>query len=136
MPYSSAINSATLTGRLTRDPALRTVSTAAGASTSVLTLGLAVRRIPRQDREEEPSAAFFDVTVWGGLAERCAAHLSKGRLVSVLARLEPTQWEATDGSPRRGIDVVACDVQYLDHPRRDGEATPADASPPALPAAA
>ena len=49
MPYPSPTNSATLIGKLTRDPELRTVSTSAG-NRSVLTLGLAVRRPVRPSR--------------------------------------------------------------------------------------
>ncbi|TMK98222.1 MAG: single-stranded DNA-binding protein [Actinobacteria bacterium] len=100
MAYSSPSNCATLVGRLTRDPELRSVSPSAGAR-SVLTLRLAVRK-PIKPDEDAPSADFFDVTVWGPLAETCAAHLRKARLVPVSARLEPTAWEAADGAKRRG----------------------------------
>ena len=60
-----------------------------------------------------------DVTVWGPLAETCAAHLTKGRLVGVSARLEPTAWETADGAKRRGMEVIAGAVEFLDRPRRD-----------------
>ena len=100
MPFPSPTNSATLIGKLTRDPELRTVSTSAGVR-SILTLGIAVRK-PIKPDDDAPTADFFDVTVWGPLAENCAAHLTKGRLVGVSARLEPTAWETADGAKRRG----------------------------------
>ena len=122
MAYPSPSNCATLVGRLTRDPELRTVSTSAGAR-SVLTLGLAVRKPIKAD-EDAPTADFFDVTVWGALAETCSAHLRKGRLVGVSARLEPTAWEAADGARRRGMEVIATGVEFLDRPPREGTTPP------------
>ena len=132
MAYSSPSNCATLIGRLTRDPELRTVSTSAGAR-SVLTLGLAVRKPIKAD-EDTPTADFFDVTVWGPLAETCAAHLRKGRLVAVSARLEPTAWEAPDGAKRRGMEIIASAVEFLDRPPREG-GSPVE-QPEEVPAAA
>jgi single-strand DNA-binding protein len=119
MAYPSATNSAILIGQLTRDPELRTVSTSAGAR-SVLTLGLAVRK-PIKPEDDTPTADFFDVTVWGPLAETCAAHLRKGRLAGVSARLEPTAWEAADGAKRRGMEIIAHAVEFLDRSPRDAD---------------
>jgi single-strand DNA-binding protein len=122
MPFPSPTNSATLIGKLTRDPEMRTVSTSAGER-SVLTLGIAVRKPIKPDQDDTPTADFFDVTVWGPLAETCAAHLRKGRLVGVSARLEPTSWEAADGAKRRGMEVVAGTVEFLDRPRSDRDSS-------------
>jgi single-strand DNA-binding protein len=132
MAYPSPTNSATLIGKLTRDPQLRNVSTSAGAR-SVLTLGLAVRK-PVKPEDDAPSADFFDVTVWGPLAETCAAHLRKGRLVGVSARLEPTAWEAPDGAKRRGMEIIANAVEFLDRPPREGDSP--ERQPEEVPAAA
>ena len=118
MPFPSPTNSATLIGKLTRDPELRVVKTGAGER-SVLTLGIAVRKPVKADQDDTPTADFFDVTVWGQLAETCAAHLGKGRLVAVSARLEPTSWEAADGKRRRGMELIAGSVEFLDRPPRE-----------------
>jgi single-strand DNA-binding protein len=120
MPFTSPTNSATLVGRLTRDPELRTVSTSAGQR-SVLTLGLAVRRPITPEGEDAASADFFDVTVWGPQAQNCAKYLRKGRLAAVLARLEPTTWEGNDGSRRRGMEIIATAVEFLDRAAREAD---------------
>ena len=120
MAYPSPTNSATLIGKLTRDPELRTVSTSAG-NRSVLTLGLAVRRPVKAEDDDTPTADFFDVTVWGAGAENCARYLRKGRLAAVSARLEPTAWDASDGSKRRAMEIVATGVEFLDRPPRDAD---------------
>jgi len=132
MAYPSPTNSATLIGKLTRDPELRTVSTSAG-NRSVLTLGLAVRK-PIKPEDDAPTADFFDVTVWGAEAENCAKYLRRGRLAAVSARLEPTAWEAADGAKRRGMEIVATGVEFLDRPPRDGDSP--EQHPQEVPAAA
>jgi single-strand DNA-binding protein len=120
MPFSSPSNSATLIGKLTRDPELRTVSTSAGER-SVLTLGIAVRKLIKTQDDDAPTADFFDVTVWGAEAENCAKYLRKGRLAAVSARLEPTAWEGPDGSKRRGMEIIATAIEFLDRPAREAE---------------
>lgn len=130
MAFPTPTNSATLIGRVTRDPELRTVSTSSG-DRPILTLGVAVRKSAKSDAD--PTADFFDVTVWGPRAETCAKHLRKGRLVGVLARLEPTSWDAPDGSKRRGMEVIAIEVEFLDSPPREADA--ADEQEPAAVAA-
>jgi single-strand DNA-binding protein len=111
-----------LIGKLTRDPELRTASTSAGER-SVLTLGIAVRKPIKTEQDDAPTADFFDVTLWGPLAETCAVHLAKGRLVGVSARLEPTAWETADGAKRRGMELIAGAVEFLDRPRRDADSS-------------
>ena len=123
MPFTSPANSATLIGRLTRDPQLRTVSTSAGQR-PVLTLGLAVRRPITPEGEDAESADFFDVTVWGQQADTCARYLRRGRLAAVAARLEPTSWEAADGSRRRGMEIIATRVEFLDRAPREVDVAP------------
>jgi single-stranded DNA-binding protein len=62
--YPSLTNTATLIGRVSRDPQLRAVTTSAGER-PVLNLGLAVRRPIRSTAEDTPTVDFFSVTVWG-----------------------------------------------------------------------
>ena len=129
MPFTSPTNSATLIGKLTRDPELRTVSTSAGER-SVLTHGIAVRKLVKTEDDDTPTADFFDVTVWGAEAENCAKYLRRGRLAAVSARLEPTAWEAGDGSKRRGMEIIATGIEFLDRPApaADVVAPPKEAS--------
>ena len=132
MAYPSSLNCTTMIGRVTRDPELRSAP-ASGGERSVLTLGIAVRKASKPDNGDTSTADFFDLTVWGDLAETCSRHLCKGRLVAISARLQPTTWEAKDGSKRRGLELVANTVDFLDSPRsmNSDEQQPED-----LPAAA
>ena len=116
------INRVILTGNLTKDPELRSLPS---SGTAVCSLRVACngRRKNNETGQWEDQPNFFDVTVCGPLAETCAAHLAKGRLVGVSARLEPTSWETPDGAKRRGMEVIAGTVEFLDRPRRDGDST-------------
>ena len=100
--FGAQLNSVALVGRLTADPTLR--ETPVG---QVATLRLAVSQ--RRGR-----VSFQTITVWGKLAEICAAHLTKGRLISVSGRLDSREWVAKDGTKRSAVSVTAFEVQFLD----------------------
>ena len=64
----ASINRAVLVGNLTRDIELRLTP----SGTSVATLRMAVNRRWRKDNDEkEESTDYFNVVVWGKLAELC-----------------------------------------------------------------
>jgi single-strand DNA-binding protein len=98
----------------------------------MLTLGVAVRKPGKLEKEDAPTADFFNITVWGGQAETCAKHLHKGRLVGVSVRLEPTSWKAADDSTRYGMELTAGAVEFLDSPRRAAADSAGDSQEPSL----
>ena len=89
------INKITCTGRLTKDPELRSVSD----EMKVCQLRLAVDEMGR-GRE----VGYVNVAVFGKAGEAAKQYLSKGWLVAVDGRLEYREWE-TEGGEKR--DVVA-----------------------------
>ena len=105
------LNIVVLIGRLVRDPELR--YTPSGVAVGSFTL--AVDR-PFTNQQGEREADFIDIVVWRKLAETCANHLSKGRLVAVRGRLQVRSYETQDGQRRRVAEVVADDVRFLDRP--------------------
>ena len=56
---------------------------------------------------------FHDVVLWGQMAEFACTHLGKGRLVYVEGRPQSRLWQATDGSTRRSVEIVANRLQAL-----------------------
>ena len=48
------------------------------------------------------------------MAEFAASYLKNGRLLYVEGRLHWSSWQAADGSPRRGCEVRAGNLQVLD----------------------
>lgn len=118
------INSVVITARLTADPELR--STPGGRS--VGRLRVAIQRSSGREGEDR-GAAFYDIEVWGGLAETCARHLAKGRRIAVDGRLEHQEWTDDNDRPRQRNYVVAEQVNFLDPPEKRTEETPAETEP-------
>jgi single-strand DNA-binding protein len=116
------INQVVFTARLTRDPELRT--TPQGASVS--TLRVAIGRPNGKDGSDR-KAAFYDLEVWGKLAESCVRYLAKGRRVAVVARLEHQQWTDEQDQPRQRNYLVGDEVRFLDPPTESAEEPEADA---------
>ena len=104
------INRVVMTGNLTRDPELRSLS----SGTSVCSLRIACntrRRDASGEWVDKPN--FFDITVWGAQGENCARYLSKGRPIAVDGRLEWREFEDRTGQRRQAIDIIADSVQFL-----------------------
>lgn len=108
------LNTVVLIGRLVRDPELR--YTPSGVAVGSLTIAVD-RSFTNQQGQRE--ADFIDVVLWRRLAEICANHLGKGRLVAVEGRLQIRSFENQEGQRRRVAEVVARDVRFLDRPREE-----------------
>lgn len=102
------LNRVILIGRLTRDPELKFIP----SGTAVTQFTIAVdRRVPNKNGERETD--FIRIVVWSKLAEVCAEHLAKGRLIAVDGRLQVRSYEQ-DGQRRTISEVVAEQIQFLD----------------------
>lgn len=112
------LNKVILIGRLTQDPELR--YTPSGAPVASFTL--AVDR-PFTSRQGERETDFINIVVWQKLAENCANHLGKGRLVAVVGRLQIRSYDDSQGIRRKAAEVVASDVRFLDWPKDGREPT-------------
>ncbi|MDP9376681.1 MAG: single-stranded DNA-binding protein [Actinomycetota bacterium] len=108
---ASNINRVILTGNLTRDPELRSLSS--GMSVCSMRIASNTRRKNGSTGEWEDRPNFFDITVWGAQGENCARFLSKGRPVAIDGRLEWREWTTQDGSKRQTVEVIADTVQFL-----------------------
>jgi single-strand DNA-binding protein len=105
------LNRATILGRLTRDPELRTTP----SGQSVTTIGIATNRSwtdssgTKQERVE-----YHNVVMWGKLAEIASQYLSKGRRVYVEGRLQTRDWTGQDGVKRYRTEIIAENMIMLD----------------------
>jgi single-strand DNA-binding protein len=113
------MNAYQVTGRLTRDPDLRSLPDGG----SVCKIRLAVDGMGRGN-----TTGYIDVTSFGKPAEAAAQVLSKGWLVAVSGRLEYAEWEATAGGKRSGHQVIG-HVEFLAAPKRDGDSASAPPQP-------
>ena len=111
----SSINRIIVTGRLTRDPELRTTTT----GKQVAGLGIAVDKRFKPQDANEPTADFFNVTAWGQTAEFITNYGGKGRLVAVDGRLQSRKYTNKDGVEVTAVEIVAENIALLDRPKDD-----------------
>lgn len=106
-----AINKATITGNITRDPELRQTQ----GGTSVLTIGVAVndRRKNQQTGEWEDYPNFIDCTIFGNRATGVAPHLEKGMKVAIEGKLNQSRWQADDGANRSKIEIIVDEIEFM-----------------------
>ena len=119
------VNRATIVGRLTRDPEVRTTP----SGINVTSFGVATNFIwndPEGNRRE--SVEYHNVVAWRKLGEIVAQYLRKGRRVLVEGRLQTRTWEGQDGAKRNRTEIIADNVIMLDSrtaqetaPSSDGE---------------
>jgi single-strand DNA-binding protein len=105
-------NKIILIGRLVRDPQLRYTEN----GTAVNNFTLAVER-NYSSKDGENDVDFIKIVTWRKLAETCAQHLGKGRLVAVEGSLQiKNNKSEKDGRTYINPEVVASNVRFLDWP--------------------
>ena len=102
------INSVVLVGRLTRDAELKYTN----SGFPVSKLGLAVTRNRKKDGQWIDEANFFDIVLWGKIAEVLQPYLVKGKQIGIQGELSQNRWEQ-DGQTRSRVEIVANNIQLL-----------------------
>lgn len=110
------MNSVNIIGNLTRDPELR--HTPGGSPVCNMRIAVNDRRKVGETWEDVPY--YFDVTVWGSQAERCAEYLAKGRKIGVSGKLTWREWESNEGAKRQAVEITAFQVDFLTPRDSDG----------------
>lgn len=103
-----ADNTITVVGNLTRDPEIR--YTAGGQAKATLGVAVSRRWTNRQTNETEERTSFFNVVVWGEMADHCSESLQKGMRIVVTGRLEQRSWETEQGEKRSVVEIIADEV--------------------------
>lgn len=122
-----AINKATITGNITRDPELRQTQ----GGTSVLTIGVAVndRRKNQQTGEWEDYPNFIDCTIFGKRATGVAPHLEKGMKVAIEGKLNQSRWQAEDGTNRSKIEIIVDEIEFMSRQQGQTASKPVQQQP-------
>ena len=105
------LNCITIIGRVTRDVSgnnFRYLTT----GTALLNFSIAVNRTGTHFGERNDRVSFFDITVWGKLAEVVSVYISKGKQVAVSGRLEQQRWDQ-NGKKCSKVVIIADCVQLL-----------------------
>ena len=119
------MNRVMLTGRLTRDPEMRSL-----ASGKTVTQFSVATNEYAGGRE---SAEYHNVVAWDRLAEICGQFLGKGQQVAIEGRLQTRSWDDDRGQRHWKTEVVAASVEMLSGRRKadyQAEAAVAEVSEP------
>lgn len=111
------INRATIVGRLTRDPEVRTTP----SGVNVTSFGVATNFVwTDATGSRKESVEFHNVVAWRKLGEIAAQYLKKGRRVLIEGRLATSSWQGQDGVKRSRTEIVADNMIMLDGRAAEG----------------
>jgi single-strand DNA-binding protein len=102
-------NTVTVIGNATRDPELRFTN----SGQAVANFGIAYNKRKKNSSTgewEDQDPAFFNVTVWGQMAENVAESIQKGTRCVVFGRLDQRSWETKEGDKRSQVEIIADEV--------------------------
>src|SRR6185295_16396255 len=123
------VNKVFLTGRLTRDPEMRSLA----SGKNVTTFTVASNEYLSGGREK---AEYSNVVTWDRLAEIAGTYLGKGQQVAVEGRLQTRSWDDERGTRHWKTEVVASHVEMLSGRRKKDYAAESAANGLAAQAAA
>jgi single-strand DNA-binding protein len=98
------MNRVELIGNLGQRPELRSLPLGQGVSN----FSVAVNERYKDSEHTE----WFNIVVYGKLAETCSRHLDKGRRLFVEGRLRTRKWEK-DGQNFQRTEVIASRIEFL-----------------------
>ena len=104
------LNKVMLIGHLGRDPEMR--YTPSGRPVTTFTVATS-RSWNTADGERRTETEWFNIVVWGNLAEICKQYLSKGQQVYIEGRLQTRRWDDSEGMKHTTVEVVASEMMIL-----------------------
>lgn len=104
-----------LIGNLTKEP-----EQIEGTQKSLCKLNIAVNSNYTTADGQRP-VQYFNVAVWGVLADNCIKYLKKGSKIAVCGKLQTRTWEDNDGNKRYAQEIVANEIEFLTTPRKTGD---------------
>lgn len=117
------INSIVVTGNVVRDPADKDIVKV--GETYKMTVTIAVNRNVKTNGEWNSIPSFFDVVMWGKLAENVGKYMVKGKPIAVNGSLVQDRWEK-DGEKKSRIYINAEHVQLLGGKEQTGHTNQAE----------
>lgn len=104
------INNVTVEGRLTSGISEKDFGYI-GNGTAKLTIHLANNRSVKKNNEWSDEPSFFDVVIWGRLAEAIKPKIEKGVAVVVQGRLQQDRWQDQNGQNKSRIYINAENIK-------------------------
>lgn len=105
------MNKVVLTGRLTRDPEMRSLA----SGKNVTTFTVASNEFLGGGKEK---SEYHPVVAWDRLAEIAGRYLGKGQQVAIEGRLQTRSWDDEKGARHWKTEIVASHVEMLSGRRK------------------
>ncbi len=105
------MNKVLLTGRLTRDPEMRSLA----SGKNVTTFTVASNEFLGAGKEK---AEYSPIVTWDRLAEIAGRYLGKGQQVAIEGRLQTRSWDDDRGQRHWKTEIVASHVEMLSGRRK------------------
>jgi single-strand DNA-binding protein len=123
------VNRVLLTGRLTRDPEMRSLA----SGKAVTQFSVATNEYIGQGKEK---AEYHNIVTWDRLAQTCGEFLGKGQQVAIEGRIQTRTWDDDTGKRHWKTEIVANHVEMLSGRRKKDYAAESAANGLAAQAAA
>lgn len=116
------LNRATILGRLTRDPEMKSIP----SGKTVTSFSLATSRVWTDSAgAKQKQSEYHNIVMWGKLAETAGQYLKKASRLYVEGRIQTREWEGKDGAKRTRTEIVADNMIMLDSKSSgEGSGTP------------
>ena len=105
------MNKVLLTGRLTRDPEMRSLA----SGKAVTQFSIATNEYIGQGKEK---AEDHNIVTWDRLAQTCGEFLGKGQQVAIEGRIQTRSWDDDRGQRHWKTEIVASHVEMLSGRRK------------------
>ncbi|MEG1305696.1 MAG: single-stranded DNA-binding protein [Bacilli bacterium] len=102
------MNKVVLVGRLTRDPELKTTSSA----TAVCNFSVGINR-KMKNKDGNYDADFPNVVAYGALATFVTKYFTKGNLIGIEGRIQTRSYDGNDGTKRYVTEVIAEGLEFV-----------------------
>jgi single-strand DNA-binding protein len=123
------LNRATILGRLTRDPELKSLT----SGRSVATFSVATSRTwTDQNGQKQTQAEYHNIVIWGKMAEVAGQYLRKGSRIYIEGRIQTRDWTPQDGIKRYRTEIIADNMIMLDSKTSGGSSPSFTASNPSF----
>lgn len=110
------MNSVIITGRLTKDAAVRTTQ----SGKDVLNFSIAHNESHKVEDGYETITSFFDCNYWSDYAAKLKPKMLKGQMVLIEGRLRQDRWEH-DGKNYSKIEILVSKIELLATPAKQDD---------------
>jgi single-strand DNA-binding protein len=117
-------NKVIIAGNMVHDPEIKETG-----GKPRLSVAIAVNYTSGSGTEKKEGVYYFDVTMFGPLAENVAKYKKKGDPLLIEGILVQQRWETDGGQKRSKVGIIARDVQFLNRGGQ-GQGLAEDEPPP------